>query len=97
MSACISGSIELAINHFFTLPSTQVRSLSAPGKLVDMIWLMADQVIPLTEHKQTWANPVHLGHKMGTIYKTWTNIINYYLNHCADCLHLIILHCFHQK
>jgi len=76
MSACVSGSIELAINHLFTLPSTQVRSLSAPGKLVDMIWLMADRAIPLTKHKQTWANLVHLGHKTGVIYKTWTNIIN---------------------
>jgi len=94
---CISGSIELAIDRFFTLPSTQVCNLSAPRKLVDTIWLMADRAVPLTEHKQIEANPVHLGHKMGTIYKIWTNTINYNLNHCAGHLHPTILQCFHQK
>jgi len=94
---CISSSIELAIDHFFTLPSTQVCNLSAPCKLVDTIWLMADWAVPLTEHKQIKANLVHLGHKMGTIYKIWTNTINYNLNHCAGHLHLTILQCFHQK
>jgi len=88
---CSSGSIELAIDDFFTLPSTQVCNLSAPRELVDTIWLMADRAVPLTEHKQIEANPVHLGHKMGPIYKIWSITINYNLNHCAGHLHLTIL------
>jgi len=90
---CSSGSIELEIDHFFTLPSTQVCNLSAPHKLVDMLWLMADRAVPLTEHKQIEANPVHLGHNMGTIYKIWSNTINYNLNIALA----IFIQLFYQK
>jgi len=53
----VPGSIDSAINYFCTLLSTRLCILNAPGKLVRMLWPMADWA-DTTQLAQ--ANFVHL-------------------------------------